>query len=75
VGYAAMLYGDLRNADRIKIHVTSGKASLMRFDDFEGKPLPRMVERVKVKLRERQIDFSITAASAKRPIFTASREL
>jgi len=29
----------------------------MRFDDFEGKPLPRMVERVKIKLREQGVDF------------------
>jgi len=48
VGCAAVLYGDYHNADLIKIHVTSGKMSLLRLDDFEGKPLPRMVERVKM---------------------------
>jgi DNA phosphorothioation-associated putative methyltransferase len=57
VGCAAVLYGDWRHADLIKIHIGSGKVSLMRYDDFEGQPLPRMVERVKIKLREQDIDF------------------
>jgi hypothetical protein len=29
----------------------------MRFDDFEGQALPRMIERVKIKLREQAIDY------------------
>ena len=57
VGCAAVLYGDYRNADLVKIHIGSGKVSLMRYDDFEGQPLPRMVERVKIKLREQDIDY------------------
>ncbi|MEA3274478.1 MAG: hypothetical protein U9Q81_04130 [Pseudomonadota bacterium] len=57
VGCAAVLYGDYRNADLVKIHVGSGKVSLMRYDDFEGQALPRMIERVKIKLREQDIDY------------------
>jgi DNA phosphorothioation-associated putative methyltransferase len=57
VGCAAVLYGDYRIADLVKLHIGSGKVSLMRYDDFEGKPLPRMVERVKIKLREQDIDY------------------
>lgn len=57
VGCAAVLYGDYRNADLVKIHIRSGKLSLLRFDDFAGQPLPRMVERVKIKLREQDIDY------------------
>ena len=57
VGCAAVLYGDYRNADLVKIHIGSGKVSLMRYDDFEGQPLPRMIERVKIKLREQDIDY------------------
>lgn len=56
VGCAAVLYGDYHNADVVKIHIGSGKVSLMRYDDFEGSPLPRMVERVKIKLREQDIE-------------------
>jgi hypothetical protein len=57
VGCAALLYGDCRNADLVKIHIGSGKVSLMRYDDFEGQALPRMIERVKIELREQEIDY------------------
>jgi len=57
VACAALLYGDYHNADLVKIHVNSGKVSLMRFDDFTGQPLPRMLERVKIKLREQRFDY------------------
>ena len=57
VGCATALYGDVRSADLVKIHIQSGKVTLMKFDDFIGSPLPRMLERVKVKLREQDLDF------------------
>ena len=57
IGCASVLYGDYRNSDLVKIHITSGKISLMLFDDFEGNPLPKMVERVKIKLREQELDY------------------
>lgn len=57
VGCAAVLYGDYRNADLVKIHIGSGKVSLMRYEGFDALALPRMVERVKVKLREQDIDW------------------
>ena len=56
VGAASAAYGDYRNADLIKIHIGSGKLSLMRFDDFDDAPLPRMLERVKIKLREQDVE-------------------
>ena len=57
IGCATHLYGDIENADLIKIHMRSGKVSLMRYDDFEGTPLPLLIERIKIKLREQEIDF------------------
>ena len=57
IGCAAVLYGDYRNADLVKIHIASGKVSLLRYDDFDHQPLPRMIERVKIKLREQNIDY------------------
>jgi DNA phosphorothioation-associated putative methyltransferase len=51
------LYGDVSSADLVKVHIRSGKLTLMRFDDFTGKPLPRMVERTKINLREQDIDY------------------
>lgn len=57
LGCAAVLYGDFRNADLVKVHIRSGKVSVMKYDDFEGQALPRMTERVKIKLREQEIDY------------------
>ncbi len=42
VGCAAVLVGDYRHADLVKIHIGSGKLSLMRYDDL---------------LREQDIDY------------------
>jgi DNA phosphorothioation-associated putative methyltransferase len=56
INAAAVLYGDVQNADLLKIHIGSGKLTLMRFDDFDGQALPRMLERVKIKLREQDVD-------------------
>lgn len=57
VGCATALYGDVLSADLVKIHIQSGKVTLMKFDDFIGNALPRMLERVKVKLREQDLDY------------------
>ncbi len=57
VGCATALYGDVLSADLVKIHIQSGKVTLMKFDDFLGKPLPRMLQRIKVKLREQDLDY------------------
>ncbi|TVQ85565.1 MAG: DNA phosphorothioation-associated putative methyltransferase [Chromatiaceae bacterium] len=57
IGAAAAAYGDYQHADLIKIHIGSGKLTLMRFDDFDGRPLPRMHERVKIKLREQDVEY------------------
>lgn len=58
VGCACQLYGGLDEIHLIKIHFTSGKVSLMRYDDWE-KQAPRLEERIKIKLREQNIDFFI----------------
>jgi DNA phosphorothioation-associated putative methyltransferase len=57
VGCATQLYGDVETADLVKIHILSGKVSLMVYDDFANKPLPELQERIKIKLRTQDIDF------------------
>jgi len=57
IGCADYLYGDRNEADLVKIHILSGKLSLLKFDDFDNLPLPRLIERVKIKLREQDIDY------------------
>ena len=50
------LYGDVSSADLIKIHIRSGKLTLMNFDDFVGTPLPKMIQRVKLNLRKQDME-------------------
>ncbi len=56
IGCATQLYGDVENFQLLKAHITSGKVSLMRYDDW-SKEQPLLVERIKIKLRELDIDF------------------
>ncbi|MBL4885677.1 MAG: DNA phosphorothioation-associated putative methyltransferase [Planctomycetaceae bacterium] len=56
IGCATQLYGDLENFHLIKAHMTSGKVSIMRYDDW-SKDVPLLVERIKIKMRDQDIDF------------------
>lgn len=56
IGCATQLYGDLDNIHLIKAHMTSGKVSLMRYDNWE-KDTPLLVERIKIKMRDQDVDF------------------
>ncbi len=57
IGCAGLFYGDLDNADIIKIHKASGKVTLLIYDDFDGKDLPELHQRIKVNLKNQRIDF------------------
>jgi DNA phosphorothioation-associated putative methyltransferase len=57
VACATSLFGDVRHIDVVKLHINSGKVTLMRFDDFINQPLPTMTERIKVKLKEQDLDI------------------
>lgn len=76
VGCATQLYGDVERADLVKLHMRSGKVSLMRHDDFEGKAVPLMLERIKIRMREQQIDFfDYSGDFEPRPLYLKSRYL
>jgi DNA phosphorothioation-associated putative methyltransferase len=71
---ATQLYGDIEAVDLIKIHMTSGKVSLMKYNDFEGKPIPEMIQRVKINLREQEIDlFNYSGPYTPHPLYFKSR--
>jgi DNA phosphorothioation-associated putative methyltransferase len=57
VGAASRLYGDVESADLLKIHIQSGKLTLLMYDDFVRKALPRLIERVKVNMRSQEVLF------------------
>ena len=56
IGCGTTLFGDVTSADLVKIHIKSSKLTLMRFDDFAGIPLPKMIQRVKINLRTQELD-------------------
>jgi len=66
-GCAARLYGEMESADVVKIHTGSGKLTLMIYDDFDGRAIPNLVERVKVNLRRQLIDFFEYGEGAENP--------
>jgi len=57
VGCAIQLYGDIDDIDIIKVHIRSGKVTLLKFDDFNNKALPLLTERTKIRLHDLDIDF------------------
>jgi hypothetical protein len=59
VGCATSLFGDVAQADVIKLHKASGKVTFLVYDDFEGKPLPELRQRIKVNLRTRWVQVSL----------------
>ncbi len=67
VGAAIQMYGELDDSvDLIKIHITSGKLTLTRYDDFE-QSVPFLVERTKVKMADQDIDFFDYVDESRRP--------
>ncbi len=57
VACGLVLWDAISEAQLIKIHISSGKLSLMEFDDFDNSPLPKLRKRVKINLRK--LDYSI----------------
>lgn len=56
IGCASYLYGDVTSADLIKIHIDSAKLTLLSYDDFAGKPLPRLLQRIKIRFRDQEVE-------------------
>ncbi len=54
---ALQLYGELDDIQLIKIHITSGKVTLLGYDDFDNKDEPCLVERIKIRMAEQEVDF------------------
>jgi len=57
LGCATAMAGNITSWDLVKAHIASGKVSLLLFDDFLGKPLPSLQTRVKVRLRDQDLDI------------------
>lgn len=57
VACATILCGDISEFDLVKIHTRSGKVTLLKYEDFETSPLPRLIQRIKVNLRDQDLDM------------------
>lgn len=55
VACASHLYGDVAAYDLIKVHLESRKVTLLRYNDFHGKPLPLLMERIKINLQNQTV--------------------
>lgn len=56
VGAGLELYGNEAEYTLAKIHIDTGKLTLMTCDDFWGSPLPRMLSRIKISLKEQSVE-------------------
>jgi len=52
-----VLYGDIDDADLVKIHLQSGKLTLLKYEDYDTSPLPKLKQRIKIRLRDQDIEF------------------
>jgi DNA phosphorothioation-associated putative methyltransferase len=57
IGCGEMLYGDIDDADVVKIHLQSGKLTLLKYEDYHASALPRLKQRIKIRLRDQYIEF------------------
>lgn len=65
---ALQLYGELDDIQLIKIHITSGKVTLLGYEDFDNDPQPKLKERVKIKMAEQDVDFFDYVNERNRPL-------
>ncbi|GAA0811329.1 hypothetical protein GCM10009111_03700 [Colwellia asteriadis] len=65
---ALQLYGELDEIQLIKIHITSGKVTLLGYEGFDNSPLPQLKERVKIKMAEQDVDFFDYVREEKRTV-------
>ena len=65
---ALQLYGELDDIQLIKIHIHSGKVTLLGFSGFNDSPLPKLLVRVKIKMAEQEVDFFDYLNDYRRPL-------
>lgn len=65
---ALQLYGELDDIQLVKIHIRSGKVTLLGYAGFDDSPLPQLKERVKIKMAEQDVDFFDYVNEDKRPL-------
>lgn len=57
VNCGLILLESLNTVHIVKIHIGSGKLTLLEFNDFLTSPLPLLIKRIKINLRKQDIDI------------------
>lgn len=57
IGCAAALAGPVTAFDLVKLHINTGKVTLLRYDRFDESPVPTLNTRIKVRLRDQDLDI------------------
>lgn len=69
VACGLVLWESLSDVQLVKIHITSGKLTLMEFDDFDANPIPLLRRRIKVNIRKQDYDlFEYDGAEHQKPL-------
>jgi DNA phosphorothioation-associated putative methyltransferase len=64
-----ILWDAISDVQLVKIHIGSGKLTLMEFDDFDTSPLPLLRRRIKVNVRKQDCDvFEYGSAQYAKPL-------
>lgn len=74
VGCATRVYGEVEEADLVKVHSRTAKLSTMLYRDFDESPLPMLLERTKADLRRQELIF-VDHADQKQLLLFKSRYL
>lgn len=76
VGCAGRLHGDVDQADLVKVHVASGKLSVMTYDDYDCAAIPMLFERVKIDIARRNVRyFQYGREFPPQPLYLRSRHM
>jgi len=57
VACGLILWDAISEVQLVKIHIESGKLTLLEFDDFDANPLPQLRRRIKVNVRRQDYDL------------------
>lgn len=57
VACGLILWDAISEVQLVKVHIGSGKLTLMEFDDFDASPLPPLRRRIKVNVRKQDCDL------------------
>ena len=72
VNCGLILWDAIGQVDLVKIHIGSGKLTLLEYDDFDKQPLPTLSKRVKINLRKLDYDmFEYGSPSYPKPLLYA----